>query len=781
MKRTAFFLLFSYLICSITYAQTIRQWEILFSYYNTVKVAETDHYVFAIAKGDKISGKDTQENGGSLFRYGKEDNSIKLYSRTDGLNDREITHIGYHPNTHILLIVYKNGNIDLFGDNEVYNIPYLKNTSVINDKTINDIYFHNEYAYLSGNFGIMVIHLQKGEITDTYKLNKKVYSLCIKDNYLYAVTNEGVIKGFLKDNLLDLANWKYNPITSGMDVIEQIVQFQNTLCFRIKDKGVFYQHSSGAIQPLIQDHTIRSIKIQNNELLSFSNNKLYINRSLTQQKIVHPGIINDVASLKNDGTYWIAAGTESLKGIKETNDSKFTVLFRDTTIVQNSPKRDLSAFMTIHDGKLFVAGGGRWAERYENYGTFMIYDNKRWLNYNETTVAKEAASEYFRDVTSIAVDPKNETHYFASTWGEGLYEFKDNRCIRLYNNQNSLLGSAIGDNPHYVRIEGLCYDKENNLWMTNTEADNGNIKVLTPEGKMYSLAKEGLRNANLIDKILITSKGKKWINIPRSNPGIFVFDDNHTLENTSDDTYRFYNTFVNTADKREISSNGFFCMAEDKKRNIYIGTGNGVIICSSPDNAPEKEFLYATRITRTLDDGSLTYFLDGEQVNAIAVDGGNRKWIGTQNSGILLISEDGSETIHHFTTENSPIPSNTITAIAIDPSNGKVYIGSDKGLTAYYSDATEGSKTYSEIYAYPNPVRPEYTGLVTITGLMEDSDVKITDLNGNLIFQGKSNGGRITWNCKNRSGQRVATGVYLVMAATPDSKESAITKIAVVR
>ena len=173
--------------------------------------------------------------------------------------------------------------------------------------------------------------------------------------------------------------------------------------------------------------------------------------------------------------------------------------------------------------------------------------------------------------------------------------------------------------------------------------------------------------------------------------------------------------------------------------------------------------------------------MDGEQINAIAVDGGNRKWIATNSSGVFLVSDDGMETIAHFTTENSPLPSNQINSLAINQITGEVFIGTEKGLVSYMSDATEGSEDYSNVYAYPNPVRPEHGDKVTIMGLMDESNVKITDIRGNIIYQGKSAGGTFTWDCCKKGGRRVATGVYLVLSATPEAKESVVTKIMVVK
>ena len=227
-----------------------------------------------------------------------------------------------------------------------------------------------------------------------------------------------------------------------------------------------------------------------------------------------------------------------------------------------------------------------------------------------------------------------------------------------------------------------------------------------------------------------------------------------------------------------IHGTKFYCITEDLDGKIWIGSNSGPVICQSPNSAINN--LTFSHIIREDDYQAPYYFLDGEQINAIAVDGGNRKWIGTAGSGIFLVSPDGSQTIHHFDMNNSPLYSNTIRSIAINNETGEVFIGTDKGLISFQSDATEASPSYSDVYAYPNPVRPEIDNQVVITGLMNNSNVKITDLSGNLIYQGISAGGQFVWNCRGRNGNRVATGIYLVLSSTPEAKESVVTKIAII-
>jgi len=749
-------------------SQGVGTWETFLSYYNTTAVAETSSKVYALANG-------------SLFSYDKEDKSFKYYSRQDGLSDTQISQIGYNSSVGALLIVYSDGNIDILNNGGFYNLPYLTNSSVIKDKTINDVYFYGQNAYLSGNFGIMVINMQKKEISDTYRLDKVVRSLCVKDGYIYAATETGVIRGLMTDNLLDAAKW--NDYSLGTTLfssasINKINVYKDCLFFCLSKNGVYIQNDN-AISAFVIDGSILNMTVQNDHLIAFTSSKAYIYTSLSDRDIVDLGTVNGISSLKDANTYWIAAGSESLKGIKKNSSGSYEVFMTDTLTSSNCPKRNLAAFMRVNNGQLLVTGGGRWADRYGNPGTLMTYTDGKWYNFDESAIAT-AAGIRFSDVTSVAVDPNDATHLFASTWGEGVFEFRNKEYVNHYSLGNSTLQSALGTDVDYVRVEGLCFDKDSNLWMTNSSVTNG-LKVRKPDGTWLSVYYAGLSSQNLNDKILITSKNYKWVNVPRTKTGIMVINDKGTIEDQSDDASAFVESFSDVNGKA-YSVSGYFCLAEDLNGQVWIGTNSGVIVCSSysvTDNSTAS--FSCNKLIRSDSDGNLGYFLNDEKVTAIAVDGGNRKWIGTESSGVFLVNSDGSTTIKNFTTANSPLLSNNILSIAIDNLTGKVYIGTSEGINSYMSDATEGSDNYSKVSAYPNPVRPGDPDQVIITGLMSNSNVKITDLAGNLIYQARSNGGQMTWNCCNRAGKRVATGVYMVLAATEDSSESVVTKILIVR
>ena len=420
----------------------------------------------------------------------------------------------------------------------------------------------------------------------------------------------------------------------------------------------------------------------------------------------------------------------------------------------------------------------------------MIYEEDDWYNFDESIANKgiyASIGSNSWDYMGVAVDPDDENHYFIATYGEGVIELKDNEFVKLHHVNNSTLESSLtkkdpatGQNipdPNYVRTGSVCFDKDNNLWVTNCLVSSP-INILKAKGEWASLYYPDIRNADKIDKILIRANGHKWVNIPES--GIFVFDDNATIEDTSDDKYHFFSTFkdAQSSTGASIGASQYLSMAEDKNGTMWIGTNTGPLKCNTPSYAIERpEDLKCSRLVR---DGE-AYFLSGESVTAIAVDADNQKWFGTASQGVFLINEDGSETIYNFTTDNSPLLSNTIKTIAINHQTGDVFFGTDNGLVSYSSGIKSGTAPFSDVYAFPNPVRPEYNDKVTITGLTNNANVKITDINGNLIYQGRAIGNQLIWNCRNSTGNRVATGLYLVIAATSDASESVVTKIAVVK
>jgi hypothetical protein len=764
MKRFIILLVCFGSLLQMVSSQSVGKWHSYLAYNNTTSVVEGNNFVYALADG-------------SLYSFEKEDNSLRYYSKENGLSDNQINSIAFHSEDNTLIVAYTNGNIDLIGDNQsIYNLPFILNSSSIQDKTVYSIYNYKETAYLSTAFGIVALHVKKKEIKETYKFSTPVYSAVVHNDYIYALTSSGILRAALKDNLIDPANWyDYSfSVSEGVkDTVLQLCVFRDALCFLVKDKGIYYQ-SEHDVQLILSHASIKNIKVENQKLIAFSPGELYIYSSFTERDKGNIAGIVDVSSLKDPDVFWLATGEKGLTGIRKKAANQYEIL-TENSFANNGPKRNLNAFMRMHNKKLYVAGGGRWTDRFNNRGTIMMYDtdSMTWNNLKDFSG--------FKDATCIAVDPKDENHYFVSTWGEGVYEFKDGELLKLYNHTNSSLSTIYpnaSSQNNYIRTEGVCFDKDNNLWMTNTEVSHV-IHVLKADGNWSKLYFDAISNPTLADKIWIASNGYKWVNLVRAEKsGIFIFDDKGTIDNPSDDVSYYYNALNDN--NGNIGANEFLCIAEDKNGIIWIGTNRGTFIVSTLSRVMEGS-MTGSRIIHTDEYGNSQYFLADERINAIAVDGGNRKWIGTNSSGIYLVSEDGLEIISHFTTDNSPLLSNTIESITINDYTGEVFIGTNKGIISYMGDAVKGSEDYSNVYAYPNPVRPGFDERVIITGLMDYSNVKITDARGNLIYQGRSTGGQISWNCRNRNGSPVAAGVYLVFSSTPEAKESVVTKIAVVR
>ncbi|MDL2265869.1 hypothetical protein LJC57_00645 [Parabacteroides sp. OttesenSCG-928-G07] len=776
MRRISYILFVSFIFCFSSFSQEIGTWRSHLSFYNTTQVEETNDRVFAVANG-------------SLYSYDKADKSLREYTTLNGLNDMGVNLIAYNQESNTLIITYTGGNIDLLtlSDNRVKNLPFIKQDVTLQDKKVRHIFSEGAYAYLSTSFGIVQLNTDRQEIADTYRLRIPVNAVTLRSGSIYAATNTGILYGLMSENLVDPNKWKNYSLSLSLtsnDIVKNICFFQDQLTFFISGKdnhGVYYIQDAGTIGTIAKRAELNNFTLQNRKLILYTNSQATVMSSLTNMYTFSNNPIHSISSLKDENIFWIATGDNGIKGIKRNNGS-FDILLSETKI--NSPIRNFCAFMSVQDGKLIVAGGGRWANREEMAGTLMVNENNSWFSVDRVEM-RNTTGFRFDDIVSAAIDPLDPTHYFASSWGEGVYEFKKNEFVERYDYHNSLLQSAYLNRPNYTRVEGLTFDKYNNLWMTNSEVSNG-IKVLKADRTWSEFSFSELNKQYLIDKILITKDNHKWVNVLRSSSFLFVFDDNGTIDDPSDDRKRkienFYQMMGGQTSMIDISM--YNCMVEDKKNNtIWLGTNVGPVIVSNPSKvlANPDEGILAHRPVRVDEEGLTGYLLESENINAIAIDGGNRKWLGTETKGVIVVSEDGSADVEHFTMENSPLPSNKIQSLAINNLTGEVFIGTDQGIVSYMSGSSQGSESYSDVYAYPNPVRPEHFDQVTITGLMADSNVKITDINGNLIIQGRSLGGQFTWNCRNRSGERVATGIYLVLASQPNSGESVVTKIMVVK
>jgi hypothetical protein len=717
---------------------------------------------------------------GSLLSYSPEDQSIQTYSLLDGLHDINIKHLKYSPEAHALFIAYENSNIDIFmGKNDVYNLADIKNKNISN-KIINNVEIIGEYAYLATGFGIVVVDLKRKEIKDTYQLGVNTTAISQWGDYWYAATNDGLRRAPITSNLLDRENWEYLPSlnTANDKAIEKMVTFKDHLLF-FDGKSVF-SLSNEREEKILFTGMCRQLTLLGNQLIIAVYNAVYFYTDLNArtQTNLDPEYKSINLAYNSEDDYWIAWGAKGLWKInleRGTSPMPYKPLIE--AIKVNSPIRNLTFRLTFAEDKLLVTGGGNQGSRFDNPGTFMIYEKGSWYNFDDQAISLRTGIPC-RDLMSVAVDPRDPTHYYVSAWGEGVYEFKDTTFVQLYscNDQSTLQSTSPNSSQanRSVWVDGIAFDRNNNLYVTNSLVEKG-LSVLKNNDEWKALPYAS--NA-WMRSLLITRNNQKWISNFRGTVGISVLDDNNTIDNTNDDTYYFSSRFVDQQGTN-IGVSTFSCLAEDLNGTVWVGTDNGPISFSSAAQVGDG---VCNRVISTDQYDQGYYLLEGQSINAIAVDGGNRKWMGTQGSGVFLVDQsDGTLKVENFNTSNSLLISDIINSIAINNKTGEIFIATDQGLCSYQGEAVEGKPDYSEVYAYPNPVYPSKHRQVVITGLMQDSNIKITDIAGNLIKEVTSNGGQYAWNCTNLKGEIVKAGIYLVFATTQNGSQGVVTKIMVIK
>ncbi|WP_455497522.1 type IX secretion system anionic LPS delivery protein PorZ [Coprobacter sp.] len=752
-------------------AQTeVGAWKIYPVFLTPSQITETKEKVYFLSDG-------------YLFSYGKEDEEFRELNRLNILSDNDIKLIKYNNEHNILVVTYTNSNIDLIIGESVYNIPYIKNTTITSSKNINDITFYNDEIYLSTDFGIVILNIPKKEIKTTYYFNKIINSATVMGDYFYCtVQDDGLYRCKLNDVLYDFKNWTKHYSTGGT----QLLALENGMWMLDNNKNIIYFDTEDNNTSIYNKGDIYSIKKTSSGYMACGTNGIIIydkNNQKTDEIIYsdYEGTMSDIVpvdiSINNkQNIYWILYN-KGIAAFKRSNES-----FQQSTNIDNLNYSTVNTpyFLTMtNNGKLYVSTQGVSSKNiYDQYveSHISIYENNKWNNTNLNDIPTYFHPDTkFCSTYNIAEDPEDPETFYIGTWFEGLYRFKNNKYDTHWNGAEDN-SPIFGGWSHKVNC--LNFDSDKNLWMINFSTPG--ILVMKKDGSWIKLNYPDIITQQYTEQIILCKHtSSKWVIIPKTS-FVFAFNTNNTLENMSDDQTRKFSTFSDQ-DNKQIDGTDFLCAAEDRKGQLWIGTNRGPIVLTNPDNFMRSDFR-CTRIKIPRNDGTnaADLLLNDENIQFIAVDGANRKWIATQSSGVYLVSEDGLETIHHFNMDNSILPSNNVLSIAINHITGEVFFGTEKGLVSYRSDATEPKEDFSNVYAFPNPVRPDYTGVITITGLQEKSLVKITDTTGNLIYQNYSEGGQMVWNGLNRNGDRVKTGVYLVFASSSNGKEGVVTKILIV-
>ena len=713
---------------------------------------------------------------GAIYSYDPADNGLYTIDKTGGLSDTEISAIGYCKSEDALLLVYSNGNIDiLYSNYSIYNFTDLKNNDLGN-VTVNELKILNDKAYISTSLGLVIFDIKRREIKNTYRFDSAVNTSVIINDSLFCGTDNGIYLGHTGDNLLDNSKWKMFRNIKFIDLFE----FDGNLSGRSFDNRVWTINKTNASLSNIKDKvTALSITQDKLALIQDTVISLYNSYSESNQYNLHSHV-NHI--LIDNNNWWVSQGFEGLCQYSFTDDG---LVYKATGIKPNSPRRNwFHSVSWPQDGRLLVVGGCQNYTGVVYPGTVMLYENDTWTSLDEN-VSSKTGHKYI-DLTEAAQDPDDATHIFVGSARQGLYEFRNNLFYKLHTWDNSALTSILNhDKYDFVSVSSLQYDRSGNLWMTNNEVDTI-IKVLKPDGTWFSLYYPEIAGLPTFKQMRFDNNGRIWLNSSRGiKPGIVCIDLNGTPEKVSDDKIKYSGSILKNQDGATEEIYDVFFYEFDLDGYLWIGTNRGIFVLTDPDSFitdPDPIF-ERIKIPRDDNSGLADYLFNGVMTTAIYIDQGNRKWIGTLDNGVFLMSADGTETLEHFTTENSPLPSNYILSITEDGNDGSVFFGTSLGMVEYGGTARdpEESLSKSNILVYPNPVKPDFDGYVTITGLTSKSTIRIMNGSGKLVHSANSNGGSYSWNLNDINGKPVPSGVYHAIITTFENNKSESVSITVIR
>ena len=642
-------------------------------------------------------------------------------------------------------------------------------------------YNHIEQIYASGDD--IFVRASNG----LYMYNKKDQSITTFDK-----TNG------LSDTNIKLIGWskQANRLiavyqNSNIDLIETNGNITNISSLYTKtmtaDKSVNHIYVNGQFAYLSTGFGIVKVNMQKAEItetyhLGKNVTACSIKNSTIYAKIDDSAVISAPLSsnLLDPGNWTATEEYPSDVFIEDQKDWETNYRFI-STLNPGGPKYNLFGFMRFINGKLITSDNS--TSDVVNAAIQVLKDND-WNSF-ETETVYEKIGRSFVNVYAVDVDPLDETHFFAGARA-GLFEFRNGKFVNHYNSKNSPIEAYNGTSFNHQMVTGVKYDKAGDLWLLNSEAPTQSVIKYTKSGEFVSYNVPELMkydgsgftnksNRNL-SNIIIDSKGYMWfVNNSWDRPAAYRYD----MNNNS--CIEYYN-FVNQDGTAILTTHGVRCVCEDKEGNMWFGTDLGPILLEKSQIEASNPVYTQVKVPRNDGTNYADYLLNKVDITAISIDAGNRKWMGTNGDGVYLISADNITQLQHFTTDNSELLSNIVNSIAINEKTGEVFFGTDNGLCSFVSDATDINTEMTEdnVWAYPNPVTPDYTGLITIVGLTFNADVKILSSNGALIAEGRSNGGSFTWDGKDKNGNRVASGIYMVATATSDGKNGTVCKIAVV-
>lgn len=734
------------------------EWRDHLSYLSAHRIAQVEDRVFCAAEAGMVS-------------YNRISEELNKHSKVSGLSDVLISTIGYDAQSRKLFIGYTNGNIDLLNnDGTVSNIPDILRKTLTGSKSISNVHFHDGIAYLACGFGIVALDMAAGEIRETYFFGEGgtqlfVYDVTVHNNFIYGATETGIYKADLDSpNLVDFQYWNRITFIPQFETAYHQIETHNgtvmaayTITGGSSDNIITIAETSYTDWPGNNNTEVYDICSSNNFLgiSTKDRGQVYDPSENLIMDFTAYGIRN--LFVDDQANVFYAARGSGFLWQTDNSTTKYLLV--------NGPRYNEVSKIATRGDRVWVSSGGPDRPYYHGAAHSLI-DNK-WASYDSREMPDK---QVIGNTYKLAIHPGDYDHLYAGTYTYGLIEFRNNEAIAIYDKSNTPIFSNIDDDIG-VRISGLDFDADHNLWMVCDYVQQSVFKY-TSEGEWENpeLSSSTLISGNIpFTDLLVTSLNQVWIST--LTHGIVVLQDDGSggIEERA--------FVVKNQDGTTLSRT--YCISEDTEGNIWIGTNAGPIIYYSPGNIFNVSDVSGVQIKIPRNDGSgnADFLLGSDVILDIGVDGANRKWMGTDNSGVFLIAEDGRETLLNFRSENSFLLSNNVSGVQVNEISGEAFFATNLGLVSYKTSATKGHDAYTDVYVYPNPVRPEYEGLITITGLVENSIVKITDVSGNLVWETNSLGGQAIWDGKNFNGRRVASGIYLMLLAVPDGSQSHIVKL----
>lgn len=719
-----------------------------------------------------------------LLCYNTADNTLTSISKRHGLSGGEIGSIAYHAAANALIVGYKDGNIDLYYGDWVYNMPDIKDKSLSfgNDKVIYRIFTQGPYAYLACGFGVVILDVVKREFKETYFIgplnsNLRVNEAACDNQYIWAATEQG-LRFAPKNaiNLNDYTAWTVDEFFGTQREIARAVKIGQT--WWVLEKGQngaadkVYRGRLGEDWQMADTTDIKKVACLSADsrcvirgTYSSLSDKWTIDLLSEAGEVLHRAPIDRSAyyATPNDAVLdpgqnlWAVGAWETIFRYDQKGGAP-------KSLYMWGPAHNAAQTITGKGDKIYVAGGGYDASFIPIYreGTISVFDGWKWSFLNSFTVE---GYDQFSASVQILEDPKEEGHYYWASAVDGLLEVRNGKLIHHFNDSNSPLQSMNGT----IRVNGIALDKEGDLWMTNAGSSTALLEY-RHDGtwKAYDIS-EYTSGARVGD-IMVDYWQHIWVLDSREN--LYVFE-------VRGDSIKGLQIDENNGSS--VSTTRVNCMIEDDLGHVWLGTERGIKRIETHaklfDN-PNGRFSSVECKNIMVQSGDyIIELLHNDAVKSMVYDGGNRKWIGTESNGLFLVSSDGTQELAHYTTENSGLLSNRIEAVGMIPYTGEVFVSTQGGICSYTGTGSFFREEGAPAVPYPNPVPPEYEGYITIRNLPKDAEVKITDVAGHLIYEGQATGSQLSWNGFNMQGKRPQSGVLLVFAATSDGGERVVCKI----